>query len=103
MARSPLLSEARGTTGFDDVGHIAQRVPVLRGIGRLKITAHGRTATIVIHNHRIFLRVIEVLGQVETAIDRITLGISKVPVLAGTNLGIAKGSLAIEEELRVER
>ena len=32
MTRSPLLPEACSTTGLEDVGHIAQRVPVLRCI-----------------------------------------------------------------------
>ena len=90
MTRSPLLSESRSTTGFDDISHIAQRVPILRSVRRLEITAHRRAATIVIHNHGVFLRSVKILRQVETAIDGIALRVREVPVLASANLSITK-------------
>ena len=41
VARGPLLAEARGSTGLEDIGHVAQRVPVLRTVGRLGVAAGG--------------------------------------------------------------
>ena len=82
MARGPFLSEARGTAGLQDIGHIAQRSPIVPGIDTVEITAHRRTATIVIHNHRVFPGRIEILRQIHPAIDRLTTGIHIVPVFA---------------------
>ena len=99
VARGPLLSEACGTAGLQDVGHIAQRVPVLRSVGRLEIAADRRASTIVIDNHGVFLRGIEVLGQIETAIDGVAPRVGEVPVAARTQFGFAQGGLPVKEVL----
>ena len=82
MTRAPLLTEARGTAGLKDIGHIAERGPVMTGVDAVEIAAHGRTTTIVIHDHRVFLRSIEVLRQIHPAVDRLALRVHIVPVLA---------------------
>ena len=101
MARGPLLSEAGGAAGLEDVGHVAQRVPVLRSVGRLKIARHGRTAAVVVDDHGILLRGVEVLRQIEPSVDGVALAVGEVPVLAGAQLGVAEGALAVEEGVRI--
>ena len=88
MSAGELLPEARSTAGVDDIDHIAQGGIGMLRIARFEVAARGRTATVVVHNHRIFLRCIEVGRQVETAADSVAARRDEVPRQAVTQLDI---------------
>ena len=79
MTGSKLLSETRCTTGLHHINHIA-----LRSISVVRITAFkgalGRSTTsIIIHNHWIFLRGVEMRWQIITSINGVTSLVHIVP------------------------
>ena len=97
MARSPLLPEAGGPTGLEDVGHIAQRVPIVARIGQAEVARHGRTTSVVIDNEGVFLRRVEVGREVATTIDGVAPRAEEIPIGALSDAGIAQGGESVEE------
>ena len=72
VAGGKFLPETGCAARLNHINDVAQRgVGVVR-IAALEITACRTATAIVVHDHRIFLRRVEVRRQVEAAVNRIT-------------------------------
>ena len=105
MSAGELLPKARSTTGVDDVDHIAQGGIGMLRIAALEVATRRRATTVVVHNHRILLRCIEMRGQIEATADGIATRRDEVPRLALAKLDVLQQFLVrvVEERRRREQ
>ena len=81
VAGGELLSEAGCSAGVEDIDHIAHRGIHVAGEAHLQRSIRGRGTAVVIDNHRILFRSIEMGWEVVAALDATAVCAGEVPVV----------------------
>ena len=81
MAGGEFLAETGGAGRLDDIHHVAAGgIEVVR-IAAFEVASRRRAAAVVVHDHRILLRRIEVRREVVAAVDGLAAAVGVVPVV----------------------
>ena len=89
VAGGKFLTVADATARVDDIDHVALTGKHLHGILIFQTLRGGRAAAVVIDNHGIFLRLIEIGWEEEETVDGVASGGEELPVAATSDGNVA--------------
>ena len=95
MACGKLLAETDSPAWLDDIDHIAQSGISMKRVASFESALDGRTASVIVHDERIFPRCVEVRRQIETSADDVSARVAEVP-------GLTLAQLHTVQNLRIE-